>query len=239
MKFDISGFTNLGSNRTINEDCIIIQRNVYNSGLYTFTNQNECFCFIADGVGGNPNGKEAADFILTQINSRITSEIIKSKDSLSKYLNQINLDLFTMGEVFPERSGMASTLVGICYSDEIFYVLNAGDSPLWILRDDVFFKVTEDHLLNPNLPNSPITSFFGGKNPELKISFYDNTLRELRKDDIILLCSDGLFKSLEQIQIKKILSNNQSVEEKANFLLNKSLSQGASDNISAIIIKVN
>jgi len=53
-----------------------------------------------------------------------------------------------------------------------------------------------------------------------------------------LLCSDGLTDMLTNIDIKRVLSTNSTIEEKAETLFVEALKNGGTDNITIIIIAV-
>ena len=152
-------------------------------------------------------------------------------------LSSINQELIQFGISNTEHRGMGATLVGIMIIQDQFLILNAGDSPAWIYRNDLFFKLSEDHVLDPKSDNSPITSYFGGFKEGLDLNF-NESLRDIFVGDIFVLNSDGLFKCITQNQMKAILSNSTKIEDKANFILTKALEKGSEDNVSCILIEI-
>jgi protein phosphatase len=104
------------------------------------------------------------------------------------------------------------------------------------MRNNMFLKITKDHVLDDLVSNSPITSYFGGNGNYLTLDFKTDII-DFFPNDIFLICSDGLFKSLTLKQVKEILTNEETLQNKGKHLLESSLSHGASDNVSAIIIQ--
>ena len=237
MKFNISGFTNIGTQRELNQDRILIQDTVIADGTDYVRDIENCFCFVADGIGGGPAGDYAARFVLEQIALRISPDTKYSNDELLNIFSSINNELIESGKNNTEYLGSGTTLIGIIIHQDSFKVISAGDSPAYVFRNNSMIKITEDHVLDPFEENSPITSYFGGKNDELQLSF-ETVLREIKADDILLLSSDGLLKALNIKQVKAILSNSKPVDEKVDFILKKALEEGAEDNISCILIEV-
>lgn len=237
MKFNIALFTHLGTQRPINQDRILVQNSIFKDGLHSFVSEENCFCFLADGIGGGPSGELASEFVLEEIKNRTNISEDLWTQRLADILESINADLIKRGENNPEYRGAGTTLVGLIIKDGNFLLINAGDSETWAFRKDVFFKITEDQVLDSFENNSPITSYFGGKEDALKLDF-NTTLRTIQPNDTYLVASDGLFKSLSQNQVKAILSTTKPLSEKANFMLQKSLQKGAEDNISCILIEV-
>jgi protein phosphatase len=237
MRFNISGFTDLGTKREINQDRILIQDSIYSEGLHYHPDLDNCFCFVADGIGGGRAGDFAAEFVLGGIRKKINSHEEYSQENLSQIFSLINSDLIDITISKPKFTGAGTTLVGLMIRQENFQVINAGDSQAYMLRNKNLIKLTEDQVFDPFQENSPLTSYFGGKQSELIVDF-DTVLRDIYIGDLFLLSSDGLFKSLDARQIKAILANSKPVNEKASFLLHKSLEIGSEDNLSCILIEV-
>lgn len=233
----MSGFTNIGTQRELNQDRILVQDTVVADGAGYIQEIENCFCFVADGIGGGPAGEYAAQFVLEQIKLRISSDTQYSDDALLKIFSSINNELIEVGKNNTEYHGSGTTLVGIIIHQESFKVISAGDSPGYVFRNNSMIKITGDQVLDPFEENSPITSYFGGKSDELQLSF-ETVLREIKVDDILLLSSDGLLKALSIKQVKAILSNSKPIDDKASFILRKALEADAEDNISCILIEV-
>ena len=235
--YNISAFTHIGSEREINQDRILVQHNIYKEGLNSFSNESYCYCFLADGIGGSPSGDLAAQFLLEQIEKRFDINTDFSQAQILKILKTINQDLIQYGINNSNHRGMGSTLVGLIIKDNQFELINVGDSQIWVFRKNLFYKLSEDHVLDPFENNSPITSYFGGLEDQLDIQL-NSSLRDIFVGDIFLLASDGLLKCLSQKQLKDVLSNTTTLTNKAEFILKKSLENDPSDNVSCILIEV-
>lgn len=242
MNFTISAFTHNGTFRKINQDRILVNGNLFEEGVFFIENQDYCSCFVADGVGGNQRGEFASQFILEKLKANICSDFNKVQIELEK----INSELLIISANDPNLKGTASTLTGLYIDEASFYIFHVGDSQLWLNRNDLLFQVTTDQILDKNISNSPITSYFGGyenlMRPQMNIF-----LAESEPDDLYILCSDGLFKSLENnykkenfqsaiSYLKSIISSDQLLNEKNDELLKRCLLNGAPDNISVVLI---
>jgi len=237
MRFNIAAFTHVGTHRDVNQDRILVQDSVYSEGMHFYPGTENCFCFVADGVGGGPHGDIAAQFVLNQIHRRIPAGVQHTEGDLGESLTSINSDLLKVGQSNASYFGMATTLIGIIIGDDGFNLINVGDSHAYVFRNDSMIKLTEEHVLDPFVENSPVTSYFGGKQDELHLDF-DTVLRKIDTGDLFLFASDGLYKSLSVKRVKAILSNSTCVAEKAMFILDKALEASAEDNISCILIEV-
>jgi protein phosphatase len=83
-------------------------------------------------------------------------------------------------------------------------------------------------------------------NVVLKAVGIDDTLRmdfdcfELLDEDILIICSDGLYKDLEEEKITSIINTNTGdMGSLAETLLVSSLDAGGTDNTSIIVVKIN
>ncbi|MEG0914240.1 MAG: serine/threonine-protein phosphatase, partial [Christensenellaceae bacterium] len=75
-----------------------------------------------------------------------------------------------------------------------------------------------------------ITRALGMK--ELVVDIYNETWK---KNDIILLCSDGLSNYTDDSTLIRILSADESINKKAQLLIDFALDGGGKDNISVIL----
>jgi serine/threonine protein phosphatase PrpC/serine/threonine protein kinase len=231
MNFNIAAFTHKGTTRTINQDRILVNGALVEDGTLSLEQQSSCVCFVADGVGGNKRGEFASQFVLDALKKEVCGDF----DELTKRLKKINSDLIELSKKDVSIEGTATTLTGLYINSDKFFVIHVGDSELWLLRQNMFSKHTTDQAAD-EMPNSPIISYFGGSEdhmrPEVGIS-----LDSSEDKDCYLLCSDGLFKSLSFEEVKSVLQEPNSVTEKINILMERSLSKGAPDNISVILMQ--
>jgi serine/threonine protein phosphatase PrpC/serine/threonine protein kinase len=231
MNFNIAAFTNKGTVRTINQDRILVNGTLIEDGTLSLEQQSSCVCFVADGVGGNKRGEFGSQFVLDALKKELCGDF----DELTKRLRKINSDLIETSKKDVSIEGTATTLTGLYIDSDKFFVIHVGDSELWLLRQNMFSKHTTDQAAD-EMPNSPIVSYFGGSednmSPEIGIS-----LDSSEDNDCYLLCSDGLFKSLSFEEVKSVLQEPNSVTEKINILMERSLSKGAPDNISVILMQ--
>jgi len=232
MNFNISAFTHVGTLRESNQDNILVNGLLLNKGEVLLPEQDRCFCFVADGVGGNKAGKFASNFVLEKL--KVLSGA--NPENLEQLLIHINHLLLCESQANIKIKGTATTLTGLVCKDATFKIIHAGDSQIWLLRNDMFFKITKDHVLLEDDQNSPITSYFGG---ESNCLIFDTgvAVDETLIDDVFLICSDGLFKSINIKFIKSILKAETDWKIISNKILEKCLQSGAPDNISLILIQ--
>ncbi|NJO87959.1 MAG: serine/threonine-protein phosphatase [Chloroflexia bacterium] len=238
MKFNISAFTHIGTKRQINQDRILVNDKILSDGFYSLDNQISCYCFVADGIGGGLAGEIASQSVLEAILKQSESFQKLNEEVIENGLYSINNELIAYSGSKSEYQGTGTTLTGIIALDDASYVtIQAGDSEMWVLRDGLFFQITESQVFDDSEQGSPLISYFGGEEAKLELSL-NSSLREIRQHDLIVISSDGLLNALAPKQLKAILSNTQALKEKSEFILNQVLKTGANDNVSCILIEV-
>lgn len=231
--FHSTGITDVGCIRKRNEDNILL-----------LPDQN--LWVVADGAGGHSDGHIASSLIVENLKEfKRTDRIGNDVTRLCNILNDTNQTLLELAK--PNQ--IIGSTVSIFLSDgDIAVILWAGDSPLYCLRNEQLIHNTEDHNrveefmrqgFNKEecekIPQAQqITHALGATSPLI----IERRILSLQRDDLFLLCSDGLTKELNDHEIADILSKNSTIEEKQNELISETLSRGARDNTSAILIKL-
>jgi protein phosphatase len=238
MKYNISTFTHIGTKREINQDRVLVNDIILDNNFHHIIEQPACFCFVADGIGGSVRGEIASQFVLDKILEQKAAFMQIDEQFLESELNNINEELIAYAHQNPEFFGTGTTLNGLIINENNrFVTINAGDSEMWVLRNDMFFQLTELQVFDDAEPGSPLISYFGGKSASLELDL-TAPLREIHKDDIFLIASDGLLNALVPKDVKAILLSRQSLQQKSELLLKNALSKGADDNVSCIVVEL-
>ena len=139
---------------------------------------------------------------------------------------------------------MGTTLVVATVYDNILKVANVGDSRLYIIDNDIV-QITRDHSLVEEMVSMGQINRSQARTHEKKniitiaIGCYANVEAEifsvdLKADDRILMCTDGLTNMLKDDKICEIIKQNS--EQASKELVKKANEQGGYDNITAVII---
>jgi protein phosphatase len=234
MKFNINGFTHKGTGiYRMNEDRLLINGKLLDEGELYLPDQDNCICFVSDGVGGNRGGHYAATYVLLSLRNLKENEYSGIVDNL--YHTNKELIESTKNEV--SLKNCACTLSGIIATESFTDFYHVGDSEIWLLRNDMLMKITKDEVLDSDDPGSPLTNYFGGDENKLKINT-EWVKPEILTGDIFLICSDGLFKSLNVKIVKPILVSDKNGEEKIQKLKENCLTLGSEDNVSVVLIEL-
>lgn len=230
--------TDIGRRRQLNEDYIFSSDSCVGSldNLY----------LLADGMGGHAGGQIASkyaveDFVGFIASSEEANPIAALNEAVSFVNSQIkNSSAHTMYE------GMGTTLVGAVVSGNNLYVVNVGDSRLYLMSG-ALHQITKDHswvqeMMDLGKLEKDSDIYQKNKNVITRaIGVFDNVSAdlfevELKAGDTFLLCSDGLTNLVSDADIERVLSSSLSLEEKCKLLIDIGLEAGGKDNISVILV---
>ena len=207
---------------------------------------------LADGMGGYNGGEIASKLATSSALSYIQNnfdkishereEILKLIRSSMEYANMV---VYEKSKEQEELEGMGTTLeICLIYNNKVF-IGHIGDSRIYRIRKEFIRKLTTDHSYVQKLvSDGTITKEEAYNHPKknmlikaLGCSPYvepDVMVKGFLKDDILLMCSDGLTNMLKDEKIVEIINENS--EKACNTLVEKANEQGGYDNITAVII---
>lgn len=232
-------------------------------GLKRKNNEDSCFVIpedkiyiVADGVGGNNSGEVASRSAVSFVADYVKKNPIKSvkgQEKIKKYfincIEAANSLICGLSLQNAENKGMATTLVLAYVSRRKAYIVNIGDSRAYLMRDNDLTQITEDHTYVNTLIKAGsltedaarnhskrhiITRALGGDD-RVEPDIFEI---KLIKDDILLLCTDGLHGEVEDSKICEILSSGQQMSELCNQLITRSNRCGGNDNITVVCVKI-
>jgi protein phosphatase len=259
--------TDQGRVRTSNEDSFLIaemartlwvrQTNLPQPQTQYGRNRAHLF-LVADGMGGHNAGEVASALSLESVEAfvlhllRRFSNLQPSDEAgvlkdFQTALRQADARLLEEAAHHPEWKGMGTTLTLAFASGRSLFVVHAGDSRCYLLRDGQLRQLTEDHTVVGELARhgalTPaqaqhhpfrhvVTNVLGGKESSLRI---DVQRIDLKPGDVVLLCSDGLSDMLDNEQIAKILAAVPEPEATCARLVAAANEAGGKDNITALV----
>ena len=215
--------------------------------------EDSAMAVVCDGMGGLNNGAAASATAVRKLIDLYGAN--ESDDIPLFFLESVDIldeSVYRISEKERSSARTGTTIVSAFINNDGLYWMSVGDSRLYIIRNGAIVAATRDHNYNLLLEEmrksnietkdedkgEALVSFIGMGGIELM-----DISREpfvLKKDDRILLTSDGLYKLLSDEQIKDIVIKNGSVEEVASELLAEALNQPVEnkDNISFILINM-
>jgi len=246
--------TNVGRVRQRNEDAFLLmpEENLY---------------VVADGMGGHLRGDVAANLCVDAIRDWFTGKVAdETSDRLIEavrgwfglrspgetdliaaieFANRAIHDMSMSSEAF---RGMGTTIVAAYFHGNILFVVYSGDSRVYRFRDGQLRQLSRDHslvneyirleMLRPEdartFPHRNVIMKALGLKERADVEFFR---RRARKDDLYLLCSDGLTDMVEDVVIQGILADGGSLDEMCQRLVDEALERGGHDNVTVALVE--
>lgn len=228
-----------------NEDRILINDTIVSDGTFETECDGNLKICVADGVGGNNAGAVASSFVCENLKNIVPSG--------KKDLVDINSRLLMKSTKNANYNGMATTLSGICISDEKARSFHIGNTRIYVFQGSYIKQITEDHTSVNWLVKTgklskkeaetydrrnEITACFGGGNPALINSLvFEESNEVLSNAKRIVLTSDGVHEYVSVDELEDVL-NNEAFEpiSMCNEILNLAKANGSTDDKSIVII---
>ena len=240
------GTTDKGRERDNNEDVFIAQE---------VMNGQFILAGVIDGVGGYEGGEIAA---------ALTKEIILDELSviggdlttqLEIAFDLANEEILARKLISTEVSGMAcvATLAVIDLQHNLLHYIHVGDTRLYLFRDNSLVKLSHDQSFVGFLEDSGrLTEDAAMQHPKrnqinqalglesrtgMTDPYFEIGSSPFLPGDLVLLCSDGLTDLVDKDHITATLSTTNSLEVKANALIQLANDAGGKDNITVVLAK--
>lgn len=236
------GATDTGKMRRQNQDAFVCRKVGENAG----------YAIVCDGMGGEKAGDVASatacrlieHFFHRDITEQMSEAAVKAV--IFSAISAANAKVYSMAKENPDYHGMGTTLVLAVVIGEQMHIVNIGDSRIYMAEKKEVKQLTRDHTLVQNLldrgeiseeeaENHPkkhyITRAIGvGDTLDIDYQMY-----ELKRESVVLLCTDGLSNYLRQEQLPELLKScirKNSIQELIDYANNR----GGSDNITAVML---
>jgi PPM family protein phosphatase len=261
MKFLSLGITDQGRVRSNNEDAFIDMPEI---GLFA----------VADGMGGEQCGEVASALAVKTVSEFISDSkavieaylMSESSDNRAQVLNMLsealisaNTKVYRKADELKLNGRMGTTLTIFLALEDTGFMVHAGDSRLYMVRDGELTQLSTDHTVANDYRkqygdegakfderiSGMLTRAVGIQEfiePE-KLSFL------IAPNDRYLLCSDGLYNYMgekgEEVLLKMLASNEYKPEDEDKFLsstlnlfIENAYKNGGGDNITALLITI-
>jgi serine/threonine protein phosphatase PrpC len=240
-----AGLSDRGIVRKTNQDSILINP------------LHKCFV-VADGMGGHRGGDIASQLTI-QIFADQLSQLDPEAENKTGILNQsiqlANRMIFERAQEELTLEGMGTTVTSLLIHNSKAYLANVGDSRIYLINNHHIYQLTRDHSLVQEKMNLGIygrEEAMQDKNKNILVrtlGFEDNIAVDLfeysiSKNDIFLLCSDGLYSKVYDDEILNIINQHlpdpskstaADMNQVAKELIKRANELGGNDNISVIL----
>jgi protein phosphatase len=219
---------------------------------------------LADGMGGYKAGEVASGIavrtVMSLLKDAVEREDLTRRDPssglsrpgilLRDAIHRANKIIYQTARTQENCDGMGTTVVAGLFFDDTLTVAHVGDSRLYRLRGAEFRQMTQDHSLlqeliargfyTPEEAQRAATKNYVTRALGVEATVdVDVTEFPVDRDDLFLLCSDGLSDMVDdgdiQLTISTFGANLQTLARQLVLLGNDN---GGRDNISVVLVKV-
>ncbi len=232
--------TDIGKTRETNQDA-------FDTGYF---NDGTVWAVVCDGMGGVSGGQVASSLCIDKTVNAIKRSyredmtVNNVKNMLVSAINAANSYVFDESLKDRELKGMGTTIVAVVIVNNIAVVAHVGDSRAYIVNDTIK-QITKDHsYVQLLVDNGKITLEEAENHPDKNIITraigiegfvdVDVDIVDIKNEDILLLCTDGLNGYVRDDDILKTVkeygdSSTEKLVETANL-------NGGHDNITVVLI---
>jgi protein phosphatase len=246
-RYEIVCVTDTGKVRSGNEDAVLAEPEL---GL----------AILADGMGGYAAGEVASKLAVDEVHGELSSalphllakpveEVVAGLvEDMRFAASRANDSIINAAKHESDYEGMGSTLVIAVLLGERICIGHLGDSRAYRWRAGRLEQLTRDHcwvdeqvaagsltvdaLISERYKN--IVTRALGIEEEVDLEVHDH---DAQKDDIFLLCSDGLTDMVTDPQIEAVLGEALPLPERASKLVEMANANGGKDNISVVLMR--
>ena len=233
--------TDVGNVRKMNQD-------------YYYVSEDGCLNILADGMGGYTGGEvasrlaviSAVEYLHKSFNKEAEYPKEEILSIIKKTIEYANNEVYKKSKEIEELEQMGTTMeICLIYRNRAF-IAHIGDSRVYRIRKGIMRKLTKDHSYVQTLvEDGTITKEEAEHHPkknmlmkalgcEEKIEA-DVMVKGFLKNDVILICSDGLTNMVSEEEIHSIIEEN--VQNAGEKLIKEAKENGGLDNITLILIK--
>lgn len=238
-----TGATDIGLKRKTNQDSILLN---HEHNLYA----------VADGMGGHNGGDIASQLSVKVMDDYFEKNPAVPSDELIKnMICEINRQILAKAQEVPELHGMGTTVSAIHFKANELLIGNVGDSRVYMINNNHIYQLTRDHSfvqekLNMGIytreeavkdPQKNVLIRSVGFEPDIQVDVFQY---RISKNDIFIVCSDGLHGKVSDADILHIVQKNiidpalcklSDLELAVKELIQQANDNGGQDNISVIL----
>ena len=240
---EIYSKTDIGKKRSSNQDAVAGK--IISEGL--------AWTVVCDGMGGASGGDIASNEAVEEI-SKVMGSINESmsKENILELMNKAvqaaNTVVFNKSQSDESLHGMGTTVVLAVVSGSHLYVMHAGDSRAYLISGSEITQVGVDHSIVQEMVDSGEITSTEARNHTRKniitralgignLVELDCNTADLKPEDIVLVCSDGLSNHLEDDEICEI-AKEKDLRTIAKLLIDKCNIRGGKDNITVSLVRL-
>ena len=208
---------------------------------------------VADGMGGAAAGEIASEMavevVLQQMRRRwseaSTSDPLAFVSALKFATESANATIHRYATEHPELRGMGTTATVAGLLGDTLYLAQVGDSRAYVIRDGVARQITKDQSLMQKLIEAGEISVEEAEQSDRRniilqalgpdtIVKIDLTHQQVRRGDVLILCSDGLSGLVRPDVFAQIVREEPDLDAVCDRLIDAANEAGGPDNITVV-----
>ncbi len=263
LKVEVFGRTDVGKTRDHNEDSFLVAdltRRI--ASLQPEVREHEIgqrgtLLVVADGMGGAAAGEIASDLAVDSIYAHMIGEWSNDAERteqrfafrLKEAVEFANTRIHEYAKAHPEHRGMGTTTTAAGAFEDALYLTQIGDSRGYLIRAGKIAQITKDQSLMQRLVDAgELTEeeaavserrniILQALGPDAHVKV-DLTRQDLRKGDVLIMCSDGLSGLVPKDDMLKVYSDHQQdLVAVCKELIDLANARGGPDNITCIVAR--
>ncbi len=257
----VSAQTDVGRTRDHNEDTFLVAdltkgtTDFLEAGTATIGPKGSLF-LVADGMGGAAAGEiasaMAADAVFEHLRSTWTESGTDSADDFTRHLREAvevaNERIHRYALEHPDSRGMGTTATVVGVFGGRLYLAQVGDSRAYLVRQGLAVQLTKDQSLIQRLIDAgELTEeqaahserrniILQALGPDARIRV-DVTYQDIRRGDLLVLCSDGLSGLVKRDEIAAVATGQPDVQVISSRLIGMANERGGPDNITVVAVR--
>jgi protein phosphatase len=258
----VFGRTDVGRTREHNEDCFIVaDLTTMNATLQPEVREHRpgprgSLFMVADGMGGAAAGEIASalatEVVLQELDSKWRTAETADADAFATALRSAteaaNARIHRYALDHPENRGMGTTATIAGFLGDKLYLCQVGDSRGYMVRNGEAQQITKDQSLMQRLvdageltPEEAEVSerrniILQALGPEANVRV-DLTVQQVRRGDVLILCSDGMSGQMRTPDITRIVNESPDLMTTCKNLIDLANENGGPDNITVIAVR--
>jgi len=263
IRVSVFAKTDVGRTRDHNEDCFIVAdltRN--NASLQPEVREHELgpkgtLLMVADGMGGAASGEVASEMATKTVFGHLMTEWKGDPENtpqqfayrLKEAVEKANQQIHTYAKEHPENRGMGTTTTAVGLLGGHALLVQVGDSRCYLVRNGSAIQLTKDQSLMQRLVDAgELTEEEAEKSERRNIILQalgpdpkvrgDLTHQDVRRGDVIVICSDGLSGQVKKDEIAKVVAGGLEPIDVCSALIDMANQRGGPDNITVIVARL-
>jgi PPM family protein phosphatase len=258
----VFGRTDVGKMREHNEDAFVVADLTRGNATlqpevrsHTIGERGTLF-MVADGMGGAAAGEIASamaiEAVLREVTDALAGADRPTEDLFATAIKRAtataNAEIHAFALEHPEFRGMGTTATVAGVLGDTVYLAQVGDSRAYLVRGGIAAQITKDQSLMQKLVEAGeltqeeaeqserrnIILQALGPEPNIKV---DLTAQQLRRGDMLVLCSDGLSGQVKTDDIARTVTDEPDLMAACKRLIDLANDAGGPDNITVIVAR--